>query len=203
MRLIPILAALTLALAAGPALAADSLEPNDTRDEATPLEAGASFDLVRDAPSDVDYFVFYAPGGRRIEVSITNTVVGSSCQDFIAVLQDEKGKELNSARPGTGDTGTIEFRKSKAARYFLRVSDLADETCPYRLQAGSELVSAGCYAALGPREKAEKEVKRLQRLLKRAKQPKIKARHRKALKAAKAKLAKAEKRVAGACPSGT
>src|SRR4051794_39755075 len=115
MRSTVALAVLALVLAAPVAFGADQFEPNDSRDQATPLQPGQSFDASRDAPSDVDYYVFYARGGQSVDVAITNQVVGSSCQDFIAVLQDDKGKELDSARPGTQDTGTVKFRRSKAS----------------------------------------------------------------------------------------
>ncbi|HEX7244075.1 MAG TPA: PPC domain-containing protein [Solirubrobacterales bacterium] len=128
-----VLFSLLLAIGASPARASGPYEPNDSIAAATgPLSGGVTYSAARETANDEDWFYFYTNGAQQFDVAFTN--LGSECTNLLMELKDADGEELASVRPDFNETRHIAYSSPAAAKYYLRVFDLLDESCSYQLR---------------------------------------------------------------------
>jgi hypothetical protein len=140
-RWIAIVASLPVAVAmAAPAFAAGPYEPNDTAQQATPLQAYTTYNAAIETDGDLDWFVFTLPNPQQINVLVnidnpTSTVI---VPDYGPIW--EFGVDLFKA----GDDGSLRLLSDRTA----------DETLPSvkylaELDPGTYYLELGVGASTG------------------------------------------------------
>ncbi len=130
---------------AGPVLAADQFEPNDSQAKATKLQPGKTYegdidkldDAITQTKGDVDWYSLNAAAGK-IDVAYTALQTQGSCFGPEARLLDAAGTNLGTAQPAKGDTEHIRYTATADGVLYLRVQQYQIDTCnapmPYLLE---------------------------------------------------------------------
>jgi hypothetical protein len=143
-RALAVLALLTVALLALPALARAQTESefNDTPGTADgPIAGGATISGTRQTNDDADWFFFGVNGPATITIRVSNTTTAQNCtlanrapdlcfigaevyRDFLPSLGNESGRRYGSARViQMGQTWTQQIALPGAGTYLLHVLD--------------------------------------------------------------------------------
>ena len=106
-------------------------EPNNTIEQANPIQSGMVVNGRIDAPGDVDYFVFTAKAKETFVFDVVARRLGSPLDSFLAVLNSD-GKQLVANDDWIDEweqslthhaDSHIQFTFPAAGKYYLRLSD--------------------------------------------------------------------------------
>jgi len=115
----------------------DLFEPNDTFDQATPLQVGdtARRQYTLDRTDDVDWFKFYAQPGFKYELQ--TPVVGQAIDVKLELYNTDGTTLLKSVDDAPqGEAELLSWRPTAKGFYYLNISDVASssETCRIDMQ---------------------------------------------------------------------
>lgn len=105
------------------------VEPNNTREQATPAVLGQSINGRITGATDVDFFKFTATPGQRIIADCVAQRIDSRL-DATLELQDITGRRLAAARNSQERDAILDYVITEPGEYFLRLTDF--------IYAGSE-----------------------------------------------------------------
>lgn len=112
-------------------------EPNNHRDQATPISLPAGLNGRLHEPGETDYFRFEAKKGQRIRFDGMGRSLGSPVDLILRVL-DANGRQLAQVDDSGTEEGNLNFNPPADGTYFLAVEDLTENGGPeygYRVAA--------------------------------------------------------------------
>jgi len=110
------------------------VEPNNQRDQATPLAMNSAVHAQMTA-TDVDFFVFEGKKDQRVRLEIMGRRLETRL-DAMLRIQDAAGRDLAESREGQGVDPLIDLTLPADGKYFAKVHDITYEGSPdhsYRL----------------------------------------------------------------------
>lgn len=117
------------------------LEPNDSPEQAVPVELGSVVHGQIERQADVDLIRFHALAGQRVVVNCWSRRIDSQLRPTL-IVQDAQGNELDrSARHARRDP-LVDFTPQAEGDYLLAVQDATyvgrdDQSYVYRLEIGT------------------------------------------------------------------
>lgn len=112
------------------------VEPNDTRETATPVNVPANLHGVLATPGEQDWFSFKLAKGQSLHLQGEANSLGSPADLEFAVF-DATGRELRRIDDVGLEEGAFDFNVGQEGQYFLMVRDVARDGGPafaYRIE---------------------------------------------------------------------
>jgi len=97
-------------------------EPNNTREQATPLELETTVNGKMNGGTDVDFYKFTAKAGQRLIGEFLGKRIDSKIDGAVEVF-DTSGRRLAAARNNVARDPLLDFTPPADGEYFLRVYD--------------------------------------------------------------------------------
>lgn len=113
------------------------VEPNDTRETATPVNVPANLHGVLATPGEQDWFSFKLTKGQSLHLQGEANSLGSPA-DLEFAMFDATGRELRRVDDIGLEEGAFDFNVGQEGQYFLMVRDVARDGGPafaYRIEA--------------------------------------------------------------------